>query len=73
MKAFQFGKDKTMNTLNCDAFSAYVAFNKATNGQTDIKHDNDDDDSVSESCRREASSIAEIEFSQTESTVKKGQ
>ena len=31
------GKDKTM----CN-FSAFVAFNKATNRQTDIKHDTDE-------------------------------
>ena len=32
-----FNKTKTMCKL-----SAYVAFNKATNGQTDVKHDNDE-------------------------------
>ena len=37
MNAFQFGQDQTMCT-----FSAYVAFNKATHGQTDIKHGDDD-------------------------------
>ena len=34
MYAFYYGQDKTMST-----FSAYVAFIKATDGQTDIKHD----------------------------------
>ena len=34
MNAFQYRLDKTM----CEC-SAYVAFNKATNGQTDIKHE----------------------------------
>ena len=34
MNAFYYRLDKTM----C-GFSAYVAFNKATNGQTDIKHE----------------------------------
>ena len=34
MNAFYFGHDKRMFT-----FSAYVAFSKATNGQTDINHD----------------------------------
>ena len=34
MNAFQYRLDKTM----CE-FSAHVAFNKATDGQTDIKHE----------------------------------
>ena len=33
MSAFEWSQDKTL----CE-FSAYVAFNKPTNGQTDIKH-----------------------------------
>ena len=34
-----FNLDKT-NTMH--KFSAHVAFNKVTNGQTDIKHDNNE-------------------------------